>query len=687
MQLRLILPACLLAGILPLAAGESAKPQFPPPPRLAINADELAATQARPDFEALKKSTLDAADPLVKNPVALPDGFGSWVFYYACADDGASLRANSPTDHECPKCKKHYSDERTLAAYRGILHSSAEQAALKLAWAYAYSNDERYASQTKRILIKFADDYPTYPDRLDRWGRTGILAPLGGRRRVQSLEEAEGIIPLAKAYDLTRNSNAWSDTERQHVEKSLFRLTAETLLRGPMGLQNRQAWYNAGLMAIASVLADETLVDKALNGAGGFFDQLQRGVGDDGMWWEGTMAYQSYVVQPMIQTVESARRMGIQLQDHPRFIKFLKSPLSATYPDGTFPCVNDSDPASFHMFNYSFEWAWKTYKDPLFAQALAWRNSEKLKAMLGAGATPVNPLEEQSVNLSSIGLLFLRAGRGADAVCVAHHYGSPGGDATGHAHYDKLNITLFANGREWLADIGRIGYTHKEYKSWAKRTIAHNTVALNQIDQLVNTGKLLWFKSGDGFAACASESTKSYPNTTLRRYLYLTPSMLIDVFDVISENATTIDLAAHAITDPIISAEKLAFEKVASLGNDNGYQHLANVLEWKTPLNSGWILSSGPAGPKLQLHLAAVPGEKIYTGIGIGYSPTQSAPFLIRRRAGPRSRFACVYDLSGKRTYIQKLECIGEDAPHVRVYTTDGTLNFKFDDAGVSTSP
>lgn len=670
-----------------LCAGETPAPVFPPPPRLAAMAEELAATKTRADFAAIKDEAMKAADPLVEKPIVLPDGFGSWVFYYACADDGMRLRMNTPADHECPKCHKHFIDERTIAAYRGIQHSEAERAALKLAWAYAYSGGDKYAAQVKRILLKFADDYPNYPGRIDRWNRRGFFAPLGGRRRVQSLEEAEGILPLAKAYDLTRASPLWSDAERKHVENDFFRLTAETLLRFPMGLENRQAWYNAALMAIASVLSDAALVEKALHARGGFFDQLNRGVDDDGFWWEGTMAYQSYVVQPMIETVEIARRMGIQLQDTARFKLLLGSPLRATYPNGTFPCINDSDPANIHLFGGSFEWAWKTYQNPLFAQALAWENPTKLSALLGPEAKPVYPFDEKTADLASVGLLFLRVGKRSGAACIVHHYGSPGGDASGHGHWDKLNITLFANGREWLADIGRLGYEHKEYKTWAKRTIAHNTLTLDQSDQRVNSGKLLWMKSGDDFAASASESTESYANTTLRRYLYLTPSMLVDVFDVKTDHPATLDLAAHTITDPLVSAVETPSQPLASLGADNGYQHLKDIRAWTPPANSRWVFPAGKDAAVLHVLLAAVPGEQIFTATGIGYRPDQAAPCLIRRRIARETRFAAVYDISGKGDYVRSIEVLDGEIPRVRIGTSEKVQELKFERTGVVLSP
>ena len=76
----------------------------------------------------------------------------------------------------------------------------ANRAAKQLAWAYAYSDDERFAGEVRRILLKLASDYPNYPLRRDRWGRVGVLAPLGGRRYSQSLDEAVGVIDLARNF-------------------------------------------------------------------------------------------------------------------------------------------------------------------------------------------------------------------------------------------------------------------------------------------------------------------------------------------------------------------------------------------------------------------------------------------------------------------------------------------------------
>src|SRR5690606_7742571 len=129
-------------------------------------------------------------------------------------------------------------DEQTLAAYRTRLHYRAEKAALALARAWAVSGEEKYGQEVRRILLKLAQDYPGYPARLDRWGRRVFFARWGARRYVQALDEATGVIPLAKAYDLTRSSSLYTDAERAQIEQDLFRATADTLLRFNQGISN-----------------------------------------------------------------------------------------------------------------------------------------------------------------------------------------------------------------------------------------------------------------------------------------------------------------------------------------------------------------------------------------------------------------------------------------------------------------
>src|SRR5690606_1598404 len=115
---------------------------------------------------------LKDAEALVEDPPLLPDGPGSWIFYYANPDTGRRLVPVSPTEHKDPESGEIFKDERTIAAWRGIQHGRLDKAALKLAWAYAFTDDQSFAAGVKRILLSLAADYKTYPKRQDRWGQS-----------------------------------------------------------------------------------------------------------------------------------------------------------------------------------------------------------------------------------------------------------------------------------------------------------------------------------------------------------------------------------------------------------------------------------------------------------------------------------------------------------------------------------
>lgn len=666
----------LLLGPCVLLAEEL--PPFPPHPRLAITPTELARLK---ESATRRDQAIRDAKPLLDNPVKVPAGWGNWVFYYACPDDGSPLTALSEKEHQCPRCKKVHTDERTVAAYRTLLHDQANSAALQLAWAFAVTGEQPYAAGVQRILLKLADDYPGYPGRKDRWGRTGFLAQLGGRRYSQSLDEAVGVIKLAKAYDLTRSAPVWNDQQRQHVEKDFLRLTADTLLYANRDINNHQTWYNAGLMAIASVLGDRELIDKVLTMRGGFHDQLKRSVGSDGQWYEGTMAYHNYALQAMIEIVDAGRRLGLPLHKEARFRKMIEAPLQCAYPNGQFPAINDSDPTFVSSFSASFLWAWEVYREPVFAQAHATGDLNRLRALLGPDARVAPYLETRSINLADAGLAILRRGQGPDALCVMVDHGPHGGS---HGHYDKLNMVLFANGQEWLLDPGRLTYSHKEYQTWVKHSAAHNTVTLGGRSQSAATGKQLWLQTEKDFTACATQCDEAYAGATLRRTLLLTDQMLVDVFEVQLPGETQIDLLTHALSEKLIPVSEQGPATPIVPGTADGYPHLTGAQVRRITGPSRWDFIAG--SKKLRLWLDGPTQEELITCTGIGYTIDAKVPCLIRRVQGKEARFVTVYDLSGDGTFVTGLGRAGPGEGGWIIRTTRGDRKVRFTEKGASLS-
>src|SRR6185295_2280972 len=81
------------AATSPVTAAAPALPPvvFPKPPRLATTEAELAEDRKAADFATRKDTAVKAADTYLATQVPLPDDYASWIFYYACPDDGSTL--------------------------------------------------------------------------------------------------------------------------------------------------------------------------------------------------------------------------------------------------------------------------------------------------------------------------------------------------------------------------------------------------------------------------------------------------------------------------------------------------------------------------------------------------------------------------------------------------------------------
>ncbi len=655
--------------------------KFGPHPRVALSPDEAKALRAQADFEADKAAAAKAGDKLLANPPELPDGYGSWTFYYANPETGTDLVPINAKAHKDPKTGQIFTDERTVAAYRGRMHYALEKASETLAWAYFYTNDDKYAQGVIRILGFLAEQYPTYPERLDRWGRTGWLAPLGGRRYVQTLDEAVGVIALARAYDLTYNSPAWTPEVRKKVEDQFFRGTAKSLswFRQP---HNHQTWYNAGLVAISCVLGDAAMYHNVLTMDKGIVEQLGRNVGSDGLWAEGTMAYHSYALQAILKTADIAARNGVELKKIPQLKLLIQGPIYAAYPNGVFPAINDSDPTGIGGFDYAFKWAYKAYGEPFFAQADAQGDPKALAALLGPDAKVQWPLDLPSMNLADAGLAILRIGSGPNANCMFIDYGKHG---IAHGHYDKLNITLFANGREWILDPGRLTYSHKEYTTWVKETIAHNTVTIDGRTQSATEGKLLWLKSSpdknapDAWTALHAQCDTAYTGVKLNRTLLMTPDFLLDVYDVAADSPRQVDYIFHTRSQKVEESSPTLHPEAKvkrAPETSDGYQHLTDQHHYITKDPTDWTFTQDKL--KLRAYFLPTTGQNdewITTCNGIGYHVSEMTPSLLRRRSNTdKTRFTTLFDLSGAATGITSAKAIGENTFEITTPTKTWTI-------------
>ena len=71
----------------------------------------------------------------------------------------------------------------------------------------------------------------------------------------------------------------------------------------------------------------EALLRLAIQGKAGLLWQLGASVTEDGLWYEGTMAYHFYAVQAIVRTLEAAARAGLDFSGNTRLKSLWLGPL------------------------------------------------------------------------------------------------------------------------------------------------------------------------------------------------------------------------------------------------------------------------------------------------------------------------------------------------------------------------
>lgn len=600
---------------------------FPQRPRFLYTSSEIEELKKDQSRRTDIQNIVKQADEILNRPLKIPEKEGDWIFYYFCPKDNAMLKPDTETKHICPVCGCVYTDERTNAAYRTYLNYRIDKDCLTLAKAYAYTNQQKYAERVRQILLNLASLYPKF-ERHDRWGRKGILAVVGGKRYAQNLDEAVSAIDLASAYDLVSDSFCFSDEDRRICEKLLQDIVREILkyqiFHG--GRNNHQTWFNAAYAVVGLVTSEPSLIKEAIHGRYGLIYQINNSITEDGLWYEGTIAYHFYALSAIQYTLDAVKRIGWDFSKNERLKSMWFGPVNLAYPDGRLPVFHDSDPVNLANYRQFFQWAYQYFKDPVFS--------------FYAGKSDTASLSLKSANMKDIGIAILRRATENNPVCVMLDYGIHGDS---HGHPDKLNIVLYALGREILLDSGRISYSVPEYHSWCRTTVAHNTVVIDEKDQQSATGRLLYFEDSKNFSSCLAVCDSAYPGYTIKRFLVLFDTMLVDVFVVDGKEKKQMDWIIHSRGKIL---EVKSQKPVESLGSQNGYQHLKNIGSLEQ-ISEPEVFSFVQDDKKsLQVFLLNNANSSIFTGTGIGYHLKDSVLFLMKRRFSAETAFITIYDFS-----------------------------------------
>ncbi len=495
--------------------------------------------------------------------------------------------------------------------------------------------------------------------------------------------------------------NYLTPVEREKIEKNIFKVIIPRFTvdhaREFNRIHNHGTWTVASIGMLGIVLNDQNLIDMALygtnkDGEGGFLKQLDLLFSPDGYYMEGPY-YIRYALRPFFLFADALERNRPEIKIYEYRDGILKKALYATlmttFPDGTFPPINDASktmnitaagPVIATDIGY--------YRYGKDINLLGVKNVQGEVILNGAGLKVAQDYHEMknvpdftwpSVEFSDGydgqqgGLGILRTGEGKSQTMLLMKYGVHG---EGHGHFDKLHYIFYQQGREIINDYGfgrwinietKFGGRYlPENKSYAKQTIAHNTVVVDQNTQNnynrkeaeATSGKRHFFDmSKPDVQVMSARADNHYPGVKMQRTMFLVKDdrleypAVIDIYRLESNDSHVYDYPVHFTGQLMMTNFEYETNVTVKkpLGDNFGYQHIWN--EGKSEKSENTTQVTWLNGNRYYTVSTAVSeqSEMIFGGIGAN-DPNfnlRSEPLYIARTEAGDCVFASVIEPHG----------------------------------------
>jgi len=570
---------------------------------------------------------------------------------------------------------------------------------------YQILDDEKYAKYVKDMLMQYEALYkklPLHP-------KTRSYAR--GKLFWQCLNDSNWLVYVSQAYDCVYNY--LSEEERNKLETNLFRPFADHIsIDSPQFYQrvhNHSTWGNAAVGMIGLVMNDQELIDRALygikgvdldktakdddggflnkEGKAGFLANIEEPFSPDGYYNEGPY-YQRYAMYPFLIFAEGLHNVKPELKifeyKEGVLLKSINALLNLSDADGDFFPLNDGQKGMSYYTSALVTAVDISYhfgsQDPglltiASAQDRVLLDDSGLAVALGIKNGKAEPFNKKSINLSDGpkgkqgGVAILRN----EDIELVFKYAAQG---SSHGHYDKLSYSLYEKGEEILQDYGLARFVNieqkgggnylKENKTWAKQTIAHNTVTQNETSHF--NGKyeigsqhhsvLNYFSSdNENIQVASAKESNAYPGTEMLRTMAiikdkdLEKPFMLDIMKVTSDKANKYDFPYYFLGQVIQTNLDYKTPKIlTTLGKKNGYQHLF-VEGTAKASNENSKLSWLNKGKFYTLTtLSTTNDELLFTRIGANdpaFNLRREAALMLRRKNTKNTLFISIIEAHG----------------------------------------
>ncbi|MCF6361751.1 MAG: heparinase II/III family protein, partial [Cyclobacteriaceae bacterium] len=521
----------------------------------------------------------------------------------------------------------------------------------------------------------------------------------------------------------------WLDKPtRKKLNKELFKPMADFLsVETPQffnRIHNHSTWGNAAVGMIGIVMNDDELIQRALYGLdlndvnnkgkdndggaiqligqnrAGFLAQIDLAFSPDGYYTEGPY-YQRYAMYPFLIFAQALANNKPELKIFKYrdevLIKAVYALLVQTNTAGEFFPINDSVKGMSILS-----------RELVTAVSLAYHfggNEQKLLSFIemqdrvplnDSGAEAAMALingnyelnKRESIELSdgangNEGALgILRSSGKTEEVCLVMKYTKQG---MGHGHFDKLSFIYYHGEKEVFQDYGSARWVNieqkdgggylKENTTWAKQTIAHNTLVVNNKSQYLGNTKdadkhhstpFLFSVNEKSVQVMSAKEENAYPGVQMHRTMAMITDdalqypLVLDIYRVTTSDKNNYDLPFY-FQGHVMSANfnYKTNDVLRPMGKSFGYQHL-------------WAIAKGAPNNDQPAQLSWFNGKNFYTltsnvnkgdslifgRIGANdpnYNLRTDPVFILRRTNTSNTVFASTYEVHGEYSPVSEI--------------------------------
>lgn len=526
-----------------------------------------------------------------------------WGHGYFCNEDGGRLiyDRKKPFEHQCSICGRIYRQYQYNACHVTMMRNEAVVTAVKCGLLYQITGDEKYAADVERIISFYSEHYEEFAVHAKDKISCTPTEDVGGAGKImpQGLNEAIILIRMVNAMELVKEKldKQWL----KEIEENLFSPAIHLLLPQKNHIHNIPTWINSAIGVAGFFFHRQDWVREATEQPFHLMEQLDKGVTESGFWYEGSIHYNFFALEGVMNFLVFAEVYGYEVRDKYKktVLHMLDKAYHYAFDNDIFPNPSDGWPdISLKTYAHVYYMGYKALgeavlpyllhieKNPAkrtrlpLSEPYYFRNRIPLERLLFlpniGNAKAELPPKRCSANFEASNCTILRN----ETYNVFFKYGH---QTKSHAHPDKMNIEVMVNDQVLTKDLSNSGYASRMCNQWHRKIAAHNTCVVNgSPTDITHGGQVISFSED-----CIEAKALAYEGVWYQRKLMLDGSRLYDEFIVDSsgfaDNAGAVDDINNCDTKEILDI-KPDFVKIShttdGMEAENGKGQQENCIDW-----------------------------------------------------------------------------------------------------------